>query len=509
MKDFSFDVAIVGAGPVGAVLAALLGQAGVSVFIGETNKQVYPLPRAAHFDHEIMRIFQQLGIVERVLSATMPAHRYVFQNQHGEALLDFDLSDPAPTGWTGYMMHQPGVELAIRAKLADNPRVTFMTGLSYREHEATADCIVSYWSAENENLTVRSRYLVGCDGASSPVRESLGIPLHDLSFDEPWLVLDLVVDKDNGLPGHNIQYCDPRRPTTYVVMGDNRRRFEFMLKPGETPEAMLRDEAIAELLSRWNTQGLREVERKAVYRFHALIAREWRRGRVFLAGDAAHQMPPFAGQGMCSGIRDAASLAWRLMLALAGARERTLFDSYQIEREPHVRLITQAAIETGRVVCTLDSQVAAARDARMFASKAAGEPMPDIRSPALAVAFGLPETTRAGEQFIQPVIVGEGGLAERMDDVLGPGAWLIVQHTAVAAERSVPGLRIFHIDSPALSPFRSALQSWLATANADAVLVRADRYVFGTGSALDLLAAYVEQAGIRTQSQVEFRLPLF
>src|SRR5688572_29785877 len=163
MKDFSFDVAIVGAGPVGAVLAALLGQAGVSVFIGETNKQVYPLPRAAHFDHEIMRIFQQLGIVDRVLRATTPAHRYVFQNQHGEALLDFELSEPAPSGWTGYMMHQPGVELAIRSKLADNPRVTFMTGLSYRSHEATKDRIVTCWSAENESITVRSRYLVGCD----------------------------------------------------------------------------------------------------------------------------------------------------------------------------------------------------------------------------------------------------------------------------------------------------------------------------------------------------------
>lgn len=509
MKDFHFDVAIVGAGPVGAVLAALLGQAGVSVFIGETNKRVYPLPRAAHFDHEIMRVFQQLGIVDQVLSVTTPAHRYVFQNEHGEALLDFNLSEPAQTGWTGYMMHQPGVELAIRSRLADDPRVTFMTGLSYRGHEASKDCIVSLWSADNENIMVRSRYLIGCDGASSAVRESLGIKLHDLSFDEPWLVLDLIVDQDNGLPDHNIQYCDPRRPTTYVVMGANRRRFEFMLKPGETPEAMLRDEAIAELLSPWNTEGLLEVERKAVYRFHALIAREWMRGRIFLAGDAAHQMPPFAGQGMCSGIRDAAALAWRLSLALAGAQERRLFGSYQTEREPHVRLITQAAIETGRVVCTLDSQVAAARDARMLARKAAGEPLPDIKSPALAVAFGLPETPRAGEQFIQPVIEGEGGFAERLDDILGPGAWLIVQDGEIAAHRPVPGLRVFHIDSPALSSFSAALRSWLTTANAQAVLVRADRYVFGTGRASDLLAAYSEQAGLRTDKQVEIPLPLF
>lgn len=493
------DVAIVGAGPAGTVLAALLGQAGISVFIGEANTEVYPLPRAAHFDHEIMRIFQQLDIVDAVLNASTPADHYVFQNQHGDVLLDFDLGKPAETGWAGYMMHQPGIERAIRGRLEADPRVTLRTGLRFEGHAADGDAILTRWSSSDGDVTVRSRYLVGCDGAWSPVRESLGIALDDLIFDEPWLVLDLIVDDDNALPTHNIQYCDPGRPTTYVVMGDNRRRFEFMLKPGETAEAMLHDDRIAELLSAWNTKGLREVERKAVYRFHALVARAWRRGRVFIAGDAAHQMPPFAGQGMCSGIRDAAALAWRLALALDGADETRLFDSYQAEREPHVRMITHAAIETGRVVCTLDPDLAAARDMQMLASKAAGDPMPDISSPILSVAFGLPETPRAGERFAQPV-VREGGVTRRTDDALGAGAWLI--GAGKRADDAAPGLTSFALDDAVLAPFRADLEAWLAEAGARSVLVRADRYVFGTGDAADLLAAYRAQAGLPADAVV-------
>ncbi|WP_189338315.1 bifunctional 3-(3-hydroxy-phenyl)propionate/3-hydroxycinnamic acid hydroxylase [Sphingobium sp. SCG-1] len=501
-RIFECDVAIVGAGPVGATLAALLGQAGIRVFVGEANDEVYPLPRAAHFDHEIMRVFQQLDIVEPVLRATTPADHYVFQNQHGQALLTFDLRCPADTGWTGYMMHQPGVELAIRARLAANPLVELMTGLSYAGFEETGDRIVTSWNAKTGEVIVRSRYLVGCDGAWSPVREGLGITLDDLIFDEPWLVLDLIVDDDNRLPRHNIQYCDPGRPTTYVVMGDNRRRFEFMLLPGETAEEMLRPETIDRLLSPWDRHGLREVERKAVYRFHALIAQQWRRGRIFIAGDAAHQMPPFAGQGMCSGIRDAAALSWRLALALGGADEERLFKSYQLEREPHVRMITRAAIETGRVVCTLDREMAAARDAQMLADRAAGVPMPDISSPNLAVAFGLPATPHAGERFIQPVVGREDAAPQWMDDLLGRGAWLIGEGPDIAVDPGLPDLRLFDVDSSALAQFAPALRAWLGNAGARAVLVRGDRYVFGTGTPAELVAAYAEQAGLRARLEV-------
>ncbi|MGE4431193.1 MAG: bifunctional 3-(3-hydroxy-phenyl)propionate/3-hydroxycinnamic acid hydroxylase [Sphingobium sp.] len=503
-RHVTCDVAIVGAGPVGATLAALLGQGGLRVFIGDSSRDIYPLPRAAHFDHEIMRVFQQLGITDAIADSIIAADRYVFQNGEGVVLLDFDLSRPAETGWKGYMMHQPGIERAIRDRLAADPRVELATGLTFARHEDDGEGVTSFWTEEAGEVEVRSRFLVGCDGAWSPVREGAGLTLDDLGFDEPWLVLDVEVDPANGLPTTNMQYCNPERPTTYVIMGNSRRRFEFMLKPGETPEQMLADERIADLLKPWNTRGLRRVERKAVYRFHALVAHRWRKGRVFIAGDAAHQMPPFAGQGMCSGIRDAVALAWRLPLALDGGGHPHLLDSYQAERDPHVRAITDAAIATGRVVCTLDPQMAAGRDAEMLAAKAAGAPMPDISSPPLRIVFGLPETARAGERFIQPV-AGDGAEGSlRMDDVLGQGAWLIAGRDEDAAlvgagvgvgagAGAEHGLRILALSDPLLEPFRPALADWLAQAEAPAVLVRADRYIFGTGEADELARAYAEQ----------------
>lgn len=495
-EQIACDVAIVGAGPVGATLAALLGQGGSQVFVGDASNTVYPLPRAAHFDHEIMRIFQQLGLTEAIADAITPADRYVFQNARGDVLLDFDLSAPAPTGWKGYMMHQPGIEHAIRARLDEDGNVNLMTGATFLDCDPDEDGVTSRWQDEAGVFEVRSRFLVGCDGAWSPVREGQGLKLEDLSFDETWLVLDVEVEPENGLPTINTQYCDPARPTTYVIMGNSRRRFEFMLKPGETSDQMLTDESIAELVKPWNTQGLCNVERKAVYRFHALVAEHWRKERVFIAGDAAHQMPPFAGQGMCSGIRDAAALAWRLPLAAASADPTHLLDSYQAERDPHVRAITGAAIATGRVVCTLDPEMAAGRDAQMLEAKAAAAPMPDISSPQLDIVFGLPDTSHAGERFFQPIVTAADGDISRLDDILGPGAWLIMDGDAQVSAATVLGLRVLQTTDAILKPFKGALQAWLAEAESAAVLVRADRYVFGTGESARLVRTYAKQAGL-------------
>lgn len=489
----TFDVAIVGAGPVGASLAALLGQAGLTVFVGETSETIYPLPRAAHFDHEIMRIFQQLGIADAIAPSIIASDRYLFRNKAGDLLLDFDLRQPADTGWHGYMMHQPGIEKAIRDRIACDPGITLRTGVSFETLSDEGDHVVSTWRGPEGAFAIRSAYLVGCDGAWSPVRENLGIGLEDLAFDEPWLVLDLLVDEDNDLPTLNIQLCDPARPTTYIVMGMNRRRFEFMLLPGETPEDILDDDRIAALVAGWGRKGVLEVERKAVYRFHALVAREWNKGRVLLAGDAAHQMPPFAGQGMCSGVRDAHALSWRLPLAIRGGDGSALLATYQPEREPHVRAITAAAIETGRVVCTLDPVMAEQRDLQMFEARRTGAPLPDISSPPIRALFGLPDTPHAGERFFQPV-VSANGKPVRLDDILGPGAWLIARERT--DHRAIDGVRSLSLGDAALTPFAAKLRGWLNEAGTGAVLVRGDRYIFGTGEAAELLDAFAAQAGL-------------
>lgn len=488
-----FDVAIVGAGPVGAALAALLGQAGLRIFVGEASADVYPLPRAAHFDHEIMRIFQQIGITDEIAPSIVASDRYVFRNKAGDVLLDFDLRGSAETGWRGYMMHQPGIERAIRGRIERDPNVDLRTSVRFTALQDDGGSVRSTWTGPDGEFEIRSAFLIGCDGARSLVRESLGVKFEDLGFDEPWLVLDLVVDDANDLPDINIQLCDPERPTTYVIMGNNRRRFEFMLLPGEAAESILDDARIAELVSAWSTRGIVEIERKAVYRFHALVAQQWRKGRVLLAGDAAHQMPPFAGQGMCSGIRDAHALSWRLPLVLNSPGGAHLLDSYQAERDPHVRQITLAAIETGRVVCMQDPRAAAERDRQMMAARQAGLPLPDISSPPITAAFGLPHTAGAGKRFFQPV-VGQGGDTLRLDDILGPGAWLIGRG---AVDLPMPqGLKAFSIRDEALAPFADALAAHLDGLGSEAVLVRGDRYVFGSGDHADLVAAYFAQAGL-------------
>ena len=485
-----FDVAIVGAGPVGAVLAALLGQAGLSVFIGDASTVVYPLPRAAVFDQEIMRLFQQLGILKDIEASIIPSERYVVRSREGDELLAYDLQVPGDTGWSYYMMHQPGVENAIRQLLHRDSKIELRTGVRFERLDQDDTSVRSVWYDGVRPFEIASRYLVGCDGAWSPVRAAVGGTLSDLIFDEPWLVLDVVVDPDNDLPTDNIQHCDPERPSTFIVMGANRRRFEFMLKPGEISETMLSDAAVERLMEPWATRGIREVERRAVYRFHALIADRWRSDRVFLAGDAAHQMPPFAGQGMCSGMRDAAALAWRFALAIRGDGGEGLFSTYQPEREPHVRAITEAAMAIGRVVCTLDPDVAAARDAGMLAARAAGEPLPDISSPPLRIMFGLPGTPRAGERFFQPAAETEAERT-RLDDVLGIGAWLICRTLPKTAKAS--GLLVVELDDPRLRPFRVKLEEWLIATDVEAVLVRADRFVFGTGDPDELLRSYSDQ----------------
>ena len=484
--SYDCDVLIVGLGPVGAMLALLLSQSGVSTIAIDKDTAVYPLPRAAHFDHEIMRLFQQVGVAEAVSRHARPAPAYEFRAADGQVLLRMDLPLLAPSGWaSGYMFHQPAVENALRARLEESPIAQVRLACRFERMEQDADGVTAVLHGPNGSSSVHARYLVGCDGASSPVREAINGGLDDYQFDEPWLVIDAVLEDDARAPEVNLQICDPARPTTCVLMGPGRHRWEFMLLPGETPEQVLDDDFIAPLIAGWGC-GTVQIERKAVYRFHGLVAKTWRNGRVLLAGDAAHQMPPFAGQGMCSGLRDAANLAWKLKAVMKDEAEEALLDTYQVEREPHVRTYIELAIGMGRVVCTLDRDVAAQRDAGMLAQRAAGAPVLPPAAPAPLTGDGfLADAPGAGTLFPQAV----SGPAEprlRLDDVLGAGPWLIAR----TAAPNLGTITAADLTDPKLQPFRPALETWLDRHQAQAVLIRPDRYVFGAGEPQVLAAAY-------------------
>lgn len=487
MTDMAFDcdVLIVGLGPVGAGLAAMLGQAGRKVIAVEPQFDIYPLPRAAHIDHEIMRVFQSLGIIDAILPHVRIAPNYEFRNAVGMPLLRFEREGvTGASGWPiGFNLYQPGIEAALRKCLFDLANVDTWFGAKFVGLDWQSGTGVACHIDQNGlSKTIRSRFLIGCDGASSLVRETASIELDDYGFDEPWLVLDAKVEDESGFPPVNLQLCDPARPNTFVHMGPGRLRWEFMLKPGEDPATMLLPANVDRLLEPWRTRGHIDVERTAVYRFHGLVARTWRRGRILLAGDAAHQMPPFMGQGLCSGLRDAANLAWKLDRALETGR-LGLLDSYQQEREPHVRFVIERAIEMGRVVCTLDPERAAARDAEMLKNLRSDTA---IQFPSIA-GVTMQGVAAAGTIFPQPVDPIEG----RLDDIVGAGALLL--HRASPPQVSALDAKVIDIVNDLPPKLGIAVEDWLKSLGAAAVLVRPDHYVFGTGDATSLSVAWSEQ----------------
>lgn len=477
--EFDCDVLIVGGGPTGVTLAVLLAKRGVSVIVVEKEVQIYPLPRAAHIDHEGMRVLQEAGVAQAVMATSRRAGRYDFLNAKGDLLLRFEGGDQiGPGGWpAANMIHQPGVEAELRGALAALPKARLHSGWELQSFADDGAGVTASLATPEGEKTLRARYMVGADGARSPVRKAAGIVFDDLNFEEPWLVVDVLVDDYSRLPDANLQICNPKRPTTCVLMGEGRHRWEFMILPGESAEQVSADSFIEKLLEPWDVKGAVQLERKAVYTFRARIAAQWRKGRVLLAGDAAHQTPPFAGQGMCSGLRDAANLAWKLAAVTQGKAFESLLDSYQTERQPNLRATIDMAIMMGKMVCVTSTWGALLRDLKLKLARGLGK-LPDGPPayppiPAGAILAGSPA---AGSYF--PQSLSRDGM--KLDEVLGMGQWLIARED---------------LAGPDLAPFARQIGGWLDRHGAEAVLVRPDRYVFGTGESAVLMEAW---AGIVT-----------
>lgn len=514
------DVAIVGLGPVGATLAALLGRAGVSTLVIDKADDIFPLPRAVGFDHEIMRVMQNLGLAETIAPFTVPYRPTEYIGADGGIIARYEsLPPPYPQGWEpSFVFTQPPFERALRALLGQLPAVdvrlsTELRGITDHGDRVELDIV----DASGEPQSLLARYVVGCDGGTSLVRKLLKIRFESLDFDEPWLVVDLLVNEDklHKLPESIIQYCDPERPTTYVVCPGRHRRWELMLLPGEAAEDMSREEVIWQLLARWLTPEDASLWRAATYVFHALVAEDWRRGRVFLAGDAAHMTPPFMAQGMCQGIRDAANLAWKLALVFEGKASDVLLDSYESERRPHVRATTETAKALGGIICERDRERAQARDARMRA-EFGDPPRVQFRQnliPPLAGGMFPPGPRRpVGSRFPQPRIVTDVGV-RLLDEVAGAGFRLVldagvkVSHIPLELRQALLrlGARIVCLalqDEPhpagmpviAIHEADGLLAGWMREQEVVAALVRPDHYVLAvapTAADLEVMASQI------------------
>ncbi len=334
-----FDAVVIGFGPSGAIATGLLGKAGLTVLAIDRSRNVYDKPRAIALDHEIMRVFQELGVVDKVTPHVAPFPASEYYGVNGDLIRRIDaVSPPFPLGYTPTLVFsQPPVEAALRAHVAAHPNVeislgTELVGLSQTETEVT----LQLRHGDGERRTATAGYVIGCDGASSTVRGLLDLPLDDLGFDEPWLVIDVLVNDGAlaGLPKTAVQYCNPARPSTYIIGPNRHRRWEIMLLPGEDPRRMEREPEVWKLLAPWLSPNDATLWRAASYRFHALVACQWRRGRVLIAGDAAHQQPPFIGQGMCQGIRDVVNLCWKLDAVQSGRAAMVLLAPWHRTRRP-------------------------------------------------------------------------------------------------------------------------------------------------------------------------------
>jgi 3-(3-hydroxy-phenyl)propionate hydroxylase len=485
-----WDVAIVGYGPTGAVLANFLGQAGLAVAVLEREPSVLDLPRAAHFDGEVMRIFQALGLKADAEAVSRPGTKGMyFVSATGQTLLIRKGSEePGPHACAGnYYFHQPELEAVLRRGVA---RFANVRVLARHEVEAVED------GAERARLRVRdlesgrhreisARYVVGCDGARSLVRRAIGSARADLGLHQPWLVLDLLLKREVELPEYTVQHCDPARPMTQVNMVGRRRRWEIMLMPGDDPATIAAPANVWRFLARWLTPADAEIERSAVYTFHSVIARGWRRGRLLIAGDAAHQTPPFLGQGMCAGIRDAANLAWKLGLVCAGTGGEALLDTYESEREPHVREFIELAVRIGGIIQATDPRIAAERD-RSFAER--GTEIFSFPQPALGPGLRDDAPPPVGQVFHQPRL-DDGRL---LDDATGIRFAVLGDSGTIAAATPATRACWERLGAAVLSDASREISVWLADHGARALVLRPDRYLFGLArdaAELDRLSA--------------------
>jgi 3-(3-hydroxy-phenyl)propionate hydroxylase len=361
------QVVVVGAGPVGMTAAALLAARGVAVTVFERNTSTSDEPKAISLDDEALRVYQAAGLADRILRVLVPGTGTRYYDSSGAAV--FQARSPQPFRF-GYPFKnpfaQPDLERELFAHLSDRPLVTLRMGTEVLDVRPGAEHVeVTYRPAgapDSAGETIRARYVLGCDGGRSVVRRALGIDMSGRSYPEPWLVVDVLGDHHDERYG--MHHADPSRPHVIIPGLRGRCRYEFLLHPGEgAPETGADFPLIRRLLEPFRSITPEQVERAVIYRFHALVADRWQQGRVFLLGDAAHMMPPFAGQGLNSGIRDVANLCWKLAEVLDGRLAPAALDSYETERRPHAEATVRLSERLRRIVMSTDERFARRRDA--------------------------------------------------------------------------------------------------------------------------------------------------
>lgn len=512
-----YQVIIAGAGPTGLTMANLLGQAGVSTLVVECNPATVGEPRAVSIDDESLRTLQAIGLAEQVMTRTVLGYG---SHYHGPSGRRFAVVEPTERPY-GYprrnAFRQPILEAQLREGLARFQATETVFGWRLTGFEPSAgDVTVTLAGPGGEEATVACDYLVGCDGASSTVREGLGLVLEGATSGQRWLVIDL--EHNDNHERHTKVFSDPRRPCITLPGPENTRRYEFKILAGESEADLLAPGVVERLLAAHGADPAATVRRKVIYTFHARLANRWSQGRVFLAGDAAHLSPPFAGQGMNSGLRDAHNLAWKLAAVLSGVASPGLLATYELERRDHVRQMIELARIMGLVIAPPNAIAAwlvraTFRAARLnrraydYIAQMRYKPKPRFKAGFLARPTSAAGAKLVGRMLPQPQVVRRDGAAVLLDEVLGDGFALVTradrpQALFARADQAIwnrLGARRVAILGPqetippiagvtAVRELGDLLGSALRGCENCLILLRPDRYVAGVFTASDIAA---------------------
>lgn len=495
------DVVIVGYGPVGATAANLLGQQGLDVVVVERDPEPYARARAISTDEDVLRCWQHAGLADDLKADMLGGRPIDFVDAKGRSFLSFAPQSRGNGHPTQMFIYQPALEATIRTGAERFPNVEILlereAGRVRQDPEGVALEVRDL--RDGTRSTIRGRYLLACDGGSSPIRTQLQIGFEGRTYEDPWVVVDTKVKKEWPEVDRLRFHCDPKRPAVDCPTPLGHHRWEFPILPGEDRDEVSSEPAIWRMLSRYGiTDEHVTLLRRAVYVHHVRFAETWRDRRIFLLGDAAHCMPPWIGQGMASGVRDADNLSWKLGAVLRGRASDALLDSYETERQPHVRRLTQAAVMVGRVITERHAPAAAIRNrvsrivmrtplVSSYIKDATWLAMPEYRQ-----GFIDPHVSSSlvGTRIPQPQVVDHTGRRALLDDVLY-GGWSVLlrplghEKTAEAVRAwEALGARTFVlVDHAAGEPGElrdddDLLRRALDRANVDALVLRPDAFVY-------------------------------